>query len=1057
MAGREQNRIETVGNFFSFTPTEGNFLQIFKQGVFGSIASLGVVILEKQFGKYLYQSGGGLPNRLTFAGSFLVDNLRGFVGGFLSMLDRKAEKSDPVAQEKSLKSEAQTKAENIYNQGRMTEASPVPYENLEKSDSAIEQSGWGDVMGGDVANLFKEFTVDGGQSQGGAESGWASSKEVGSQGVYMTGGAETLFSFGKSFLSKISLTEGSESMGSVESDALGYGFSPLEKTEVGSNPLVTKIDQATNLNISDKFLLSATLPRLSAEQTVFLVNHMEAIVAGSVRLAGGTVGMNGVGEPVLAFDLDVAKVDKGSQLGNHLANANMDQPDGRVSIEFGLESGKVFAVFAFVGTWATVRTQMGIAGSSSEAIDRAAEGLKVSLSESALKDGKIVWVARVSLGGDGEGWLAARGVSKEYLSEAGQAMAGYWDKETADLEINIRTGAVTTSFQLSKTDLENKAMALVNAKVATDLESAMKQVLIEGNVNPSLAGALVKLGPADTKLNYQPEGEGKDVKMVARSARAGLGMEQAHEKMAGSLGEGSLKDLISSAAGLRATGTTYVSIDEKGQVIPEGVELLSRLGLKAAIAGTEEGTPLKVLLERILASGAEIERLQMVVKNGSVELGSVVFKGTLDPAKMKSLGLSLTQDVKTGPVVLVPDGNGGFTQGNAVRGKADELLQRYSNGPASAERRITARLVSGDQKMEVTGTGQAIGRKEGLTFYKGDFSVVNFNGDLVHNGNVLGVGGGDFTANVIAVDEAGNTFIVDYTIKAGGEGVDVGNQKLYLGEVNVKGGQVAAATGREFLQVMADGKKAYMELRVTESTPVVSLMSRGQDGEWMARSLDASDLANEKVEIKMNGGWARIKGVTAVDNSFPIAGARWALSLTDSVNVDNVRTLTTVIMNSNLEIVGQQGVVKGPGTILDGAIEVKAKAGSKWSMGANGIQFEAGVNATVSKPMEIPTGKDQSMVVPAGTKLVQGDKGWALSDGKDLGVEFHNKGGGVEKGVLLANGSDGKTPATFVLGQGGLGLVGLADVKTDWLTIQKTQSSVRWRIGSREHPGHAVW
>jgi hypothetical protein len=287
MAGREQNRIETVGNFFSFTPTEGNFLQIFKQGVFGSIASLGVVILEKQFGKYLYQSGGGLPNRLTFAGSFLVDNLRGFVGGFLSMLDRKAEKSDPVAQEKSLKSEAQTKAENIYNQGRMTEASPVPYENLEKSDSAIEQSGWGDVMGGDVANLFKEFTVDGGQSQGGAESGWASSKEVGSQGVYMTGGAETLFSFGKSFLSKISLTEGSESMGSVESDALGYGFSPLEKTEVGSNPLVTKIDQATNLNISDKFLLSATLPRLSAEQTVFLVNHMEAIVAGSVRLAGG--------------------------------------------------------------------------------------------------------------------------------------------------------------------------------------------------------------------------------------------------------------------------------------------------------------------------------------------------------------------------------------------------------------------------------------------------------------------------------------------------------------------------------------------------------------------------------------------------------------------------------------------------------------------------------------------------------------------------------------------------------------------------------------------------
>jgi hypothetical protein len=163
-----------------------------------------------------------------------------------------------------------------------------------------------------------------------------------------------------------------------------------------------------------------------------------------------------------------------------------------------------------------------------------------------------------------------------------------------------------------------------------------------------------------------------------------------------------------------------------------------------------------------------------------------------------------------------------------------------------------------------------------------------------------------------------------------------------------------------------------MELRVTESTPVVSLMSRGQDGEWMARSLDASDLANEKVEIKMNGGWARIKGVTAVDNSFPIAGARWALSLTDSVNVDNVRTLTTVIMNSNLEIVGQQGVVKGPGTILDGAIQVDAKAGSKWSMGANGIQFETGVNATVLKPMEIPTGKDQSMVVPSGHKIGPG-------------------------------------------------------------------------------------
>jgi hypothetical protein len=42
--------------------------------------------------------------------------------------------------------------------------------------------------------------------------------------------------------------------------------------------------------------------------------------------------MNGVGEPVLAFDLDVAKVDKGSQLGKPFGQREHG-PTGRACVD----------------------------------------------------------------------------------------------------------------------------------------------------------------------------------------------------------------------------------------------------------------------------------------------------------------------------------------------------------------------------------------------------------------------------------------------------------------------------------------------------------------------------------------------------------------------------------------------------------------------------------------------------------------------------------------------------------------------------------------------------
>ncbi|MBK8869843.1 MAG: hypothetical protein IPN19_02045 [Elusimicrobia bacterium] len=708
------------------------------------------------------------------------------------------------------------------------------------------------------------------------------------------------------------------------------------RTAITESKVLTQDDKVILLSLSDKQLGTLLANIIS----------VDGIVPGSVERVQAVVGQ----EAVVGMDVEVSALT--GRAADMVKASGIEQKDGKVRLEIGLDSGRLFVIFAVKGDVAHIQGVMQAAGVSVEIQETAIKNLKSTMSEDSLKNGKYVFVARISPATDTEaavGFLVAK-VAVSDLTAEGQAIAKQWQAETVEVKIDVATGLVTIGIEKSGKELNQLITTFAQEKGITNPVQAMKQFFVAGGVGEKAAERLTQVlnGNADSveRITFETTVDGKTsfvrVEFKLADGEAGKRLSQ--------FASGPMKGILKE---LRQGTTVDVTFNQDGKLVGDIGVTLSKDQLKD-LAGQKkilEGLPLEVL-EKLKAAGADFE-MQFIFKGGKAGPAHtrVILKFDESTASKVQAVLGLTGQslpVSDGQVGVMFDGRGWSPVSLRKETAVQSLLKEVST---IAKQSLKVDLVVKEGLAQILDLDVTLGMKIGDVGEVEYFKVsggkpIALNGALVQNGKTLAEGEGSLRVTEVGRRKDGTLFIASFEVTASAEGVLIGNQFFTNSVVEVRGTVVASVKGGAAWAVLQDQSGTRIYVRVEEKegqAPTLQTMKRDSNG-VLRRQTGGDALVG--VSLRVGDQRAIVTAATLMQS-----GKSTQVELTVApMDLKDGRTLTTVLMDAQFSLVGLAGRVTGTEgvSLLQGGVKVHAQQNAEWSTTATGaLSFAAGTRVTV--------------------------------------------------------------------------------------------------------------